>query len=142
MLLKKSKYLFIFFIIFHPYSKALEKLQIPSHPIEISHPDLDETILEKTDLTQTLPDAYLNQVIQRKKEGIQGCADKQGVLSKDFLVELTIFPSGKTQSRLINSDSQDKEVLKCALSILNRLQFKKFDGPPIIKGYHFQFTYS
>ena len=139
MFLKQSKYLLIL-LGFHPDLKALEKLHIPSHPIEISHSSLDLNTLEKTDLSQTLPDAYLNQVIQRKQEGIQNCADKQGVLSKDFLVELTIFPSGKTQSRLINSDLQDKEVLKCALSILNRIQFKKFNGPPIIKGYHFQFT--
>ncbi len=92
------------------------------------------------DWTATLPDAYLNQVIQRKKEKIQGCAERQGLSSKDFLVELTIFPSGKTQSRLVNSNSQNKDILKCALGILNRIQFKKFKGPPIVKGYHFQFT--
>jgi len=125
-------------LFFHSNLQA-EKLQIPSHPIEILRTSLNEKI-EKTDITQTLPDAYLNQVIQRKTERIQNCAEKQGTLSKDFLVELTIFPNGKIKTRLINSDSQDKEVLKCALSILNRIQFKKFNGPPIIKGYHFQFT--
>lgn len=136
--MKLSKYLFILIIFFNPELKA-EKLKIPNYPVEILYTFTNEQ-MEKTDISQTLPDAYLNQVIQRKKEGIQNCAEKQGALSKDFLVELTIFPNGKTQSRLINSDSQDKEVLKCALSILNRIQFKKFNGPPIIKGYHFQFT--
>ncbi|MDE0150957.1 MAG: hypothetical protein OXK80_00455 [Bdellovibrionales bacterium] len=135
--MKLSKYLLLL-IIFHPELKA-EKLQVPTYPVEILHTFTNEQ-MEKTDISQTLPDAYLDQVIQRKKDKIQNCAEKQGTLSKDFLVELTIFPNGRTQSRLINSDSQDKEVLKCALSILNRIQFKKFNGPPIVKGYHFQFT--
>lgn len=139
MFLKQNKYLLVFLITFHPYLKASDKLQVPSHPIEILRSAWNKK-MEKTDITQTLPDVYLNQVIQRKITGIQDCAEKQGVLSKDFLVELTIFPSGRTESRLINSDAQNKEVLKCALSILNRIQFKKFKGPPIIKGYHFQFT--
>lgn len=133
----KNKHWLIFLIAFHFNVKA-EKLQIPSHPIEISHPPLEAETLPK--IGRTLPEAYLNQVIHRKRENIQNCAEKQGLASKDFLVELTILPSGKTQSRLINSDSQDKEILKCTLRILNRIQFKKFKGPPIIKGYHFQFT--
>ena len=133
-----SKYVFILMLLFNPELKA-ERLQIPTHPVEIVHKFTNEKV-EKTDISKTLPDAYLNQVIQRKKDKIQKCAEKQGRPSKDFLVELTIFPNGKTESRLINSDSQDREVLKCALSILNRIQFKKFSGPPIVKGYHFQFT--
>ena len=137
-MLLKNKHWLVFLIAFHLNLKA-EKLQIPSHPIEISHPPLEAEILPKIDF-RTLPEAYLNQVIQRKKESIQNCAEKQGLASKDFLVELTILPSGKTQSRLINSESQDKEILKCTLRILNRIQFKKFKGPPIVKGYHFQFT--
>ena len=120
------------------FSAESKKWQIPAFKAKIEKQE--NTQKEKPDWSQTLPDAYLDQVIQRKKEKIYQCAVHQKVSAQNFLVELTIEPSGKTLARLISSSQKNKEAIRCSLDILNRIQFKKFNGSPIQKGYYFQFN--
>lgn len=87
----------------------------------------------------TLPDAYLDQVMQRKKPLILECANKFEIQAKDLFIEISIQPSGKTKARLINSEQKNEDVMRCSLSILNRIQFKKFSGSLIVKNYYFKF---
>ena len=91
------------------------------------------------DFDRTLPDPYLDQVIHRKKTYIHQCATRLGAKPEDILIEIQIQPSGNTKARLIHSTQVNKAVLKCTLDVLDRIQFKKFSGLPIIKSYHFQF---
>ena len=115
-------------------------LKIPEHHIQFRDQALKKiTNREWIDLTYTLPDDYLDQVIYRKKTLIQKCASSSGSEFKNFLVEITVEPSGKTKARLISSSNQNKEILKCAVRVFNRIQFKKFRGPAIVKSYNFQF---
>ena len=115
-------------------------LEIPEHHIQFRDQALKKIKNRGwIDLTTTLPDDYLDQVIYRKKTLIQKCASSSGSEFKNFLVEITVKPSGKTKARLISSSNQNKEILKCAIRIFNRIQFKKFKGPAIVKSYNFQF---
>ena len=93
---------------------------------------------KKPNFQYTLPDIYLDQVIHRKKSDVQQCAVNFKAPSKDLFVEITILPSGQTKSRLIHSNQKNEAVLHCIMSLLNRIKFKKFLGPPIVKNYHFQ----
>lgn len=92
---------------------------------------------KKTYFDSTLPDTYLDQVVKRKKKQIIDCALKNNQTFNNLAIHLTIFPSGKTKTRLINSLQTKVEVLQCTLDIFNRIQFKKFSGPRIEKNYYF-----
>lgn len=108
--------------------------------LEFKSQEKQQKKIPKLKKNQTLPDEYLNQVIHRKKTAILQCAEQLNIPPQDFFVELTILPSGKTTSRLINSQQTNRTVLNCAMRILNRIQFKKFSGAPIVKSYHFQYN--
>ena len=136
---------FIIIIISFFCSTALSKPKtqwpIPQKVIlEFKEEEKKQKTIPKLRRDRTLPDEYLNQVIHRKKIEILQCAVQLNIPPQDFFVELTILPSGKTTSRLINSKQTNRTVLNCAMRIFNRIQFKKFSGPPIVKSYHFQYN--
>ena len=115
-----------------------QQLSLPQkHWLELKT-KTQKKISRKPNFQHTLPDIYLDQVIRRKKHDIQQCAVNFKTSFKDLFVELTIFPSGQTISRLINSKQKNEAVLHCIVNLLNRIKFKKFSGPPIVKNYHFQ----
>lgn len=87
-------------------------------------------------LLQTLSDKYLNQVIHRKKKLISDCAKKNQSPLKSIFIHLTVFPSGRSHSRLISS-KQNTQTIQCVLKILDLLVFKKFLEPKIEKNYYF-----
>lgn len=139
------KFILLFFIscenlYSNHFSYSSKKWVIPTHFLKFKNQKKKKDFHEKTDLKKTLPDKYLDQVINRKKENIRQCAENKGEKGKNFLVEITVFPDGKTKARLISSSQDNKDIIRCSLNVLNRIQFKKFSGSPIKKGYYFQFN--
>ena len=113
-----------------PHSSTVEFKKKTENPLER---------LEKTPIGYTLPDRYLNQVIHRKKQKLYNCFKQTKVLKASFLVDLNIASSGRVKARLIETTLTHKLALKCLFEVLNSIQFKKFLGPPLSKGYFFEF---
>ena len=82
---------------------------------------------------------YLDQAIHRKKNLIsERCFKIDGQKNKGFMmVEIKAFRSGKIKSRIIGTEIENKNSLKCTLSILNRVRLKKLKQAPIIRIYRF-----
>lgn len=70
---------------------------------------------------------YMDQVINRKKPIIfKKCLKHIEHHKTGFLmVEIKVSQNGKTKSRLIATEINNKEFLNCTLSVLNRVRFKK-----------------
>ncbi len=56
----------------------------------------------------------------------------------DMLIELSVSRQGKTKSRVVHTDLKEKNILKCILSVLNRIQFKPLKHDiQVTRIYHF-----
>ena len=93
----------------------------------------------KKELPKTLSLSYLDQVIHRKKKLIaKKCFTNIASEEKGFImIEVKILHSGKTKTRIIGTEIKNNDSLKCALSILNRTKFKKFEQGTMIRIYRF-----
>ena len=134
---------------------VLLAFNVPEYPIQF-HQKTQKQERKTETKWDTLPNDYLDQVIHRKKNLIRNCSKKLNLSPYDFTVELTISPSGKTQSRLIESSeglqfqnvapkkssllTQHQMAHQCILSTLNRIRFKSFSShASIVKKYSFEF---
>ena len=74
---------------------------------------------------------YMDQVIKRKKIVIaKKCLKhlKHGI--KGFMIiEIGVSQKGKTKARLVATEIKNTFFLNCTLSVLRRIQFKKFKKP-------------
>lgn len=84
--------------------------------------------------------AYMDQVIHRKKKIIINKCLGNHLLEKavDVLIELNVSYQGKSKSRVVHSDLKEKNILKCIVSVLNRIQFKPLKRDiQVTRIYHF-----
>ena len=83
--------------------------------------------------------SYMDQVIKRKQKIIaKKCLkhiedDKTGFL----MVEIKVSRKGKTKSRLVATELNNKDFLNCTLSVLNRIKFKKIKENTVTRIYRF-----
>lgn len=81
----------------------------------------------------------MDQVIKKKKTlMIKKCLNHIKDNSKGFMmIEIKIFPKGNVKSRLIATEIKSPEFIKCSLSILNRIKFKKISDLTMTRIYRF-----
>ena len=74
---------------------------------------------------------YMDQVIKRKKTVIaKKCLKHLKHGTKGFMIiEIGVSRKGKTNTRLIATEIKNTFFLNCTLSVLRRIQFKKFKEP-------------
>jgi len=79
----------------------------------------------------------MDQVIERKKTTIiEKCVKRLPKNVKGFImIEINISHNGKSNNRIVATNIDNKKFLNCALSILNRIQFKKIG--PVTRIYRF-----
>ena len=70
--------------------------------------------------------AYMDQVIHRKKKLIvKKCLKSNAKYSSGFMiVEMAVGDSGKARARVLSTDIQNKGILNCSLSVLNKIKLK------------------
>lgn len=81
---------------------------------------------------------YMDQVVKRKKAVIkEKCLKHIGLETGFMMVELKVSREGKTSARLVATELKNQNFLTCVLSVLNRIQFKKFTETIITRIYRF-----
>lgn len=93
---------------------------------------------------ETLSDEYIAQIIRQQTRFFDRCYKEhlrlnpkaRGRLNLSF----TITSRGEVSSvRLLGSTLKDPKLEQCAMSVVERARFKKFDGDPIIVNYPINF---
>ncbi len=82
--------------------------------------------------------SYMDQVVRRKKNLIERRCKKHRLGEKGFMmIELKVSHKGGAKARMVSTDLKDKIFIQCSLSVLNRIQFKKFDQGFVTRIYRF-----
>ncbi len=80
----------------------------------------------------------MDQVVKRKKTVIvEKCLKHIEWETGFMMVELKVSKEGKTSARLVATELENEKFLTCVLSVLNRIQFKKFAKTIITRIYRF-----
>ncbi len=93
---------------------------------------------------ESLPDDYIASIVKKQKPFLNRCyaqhlrlnPNASGKMSISFTVEPT---GGVTSVRILRSSIADPRLQKCTLTVLERMQFKTFDGDPIVVNYPINF---
>ena len=101
-------------------------------------------ILEATVEKKILVVPYMDQVIKRKTKIIYKKCLKSLAVSNTakniqgfMMIEVQILKTGKTNTRLIATEIKNQSFIICALSVLNRIKFKKLKPHPVTRIYRF-----
>lgn len=98
--------------------------------------------------TEPLPPAltneYLDGEIAKEAEQFQRCQSNavrdHGAVKGQILIGLTINPDGKVaEAQVLSSTFQDERLYSCLLQVFRRVQFRPFNGPPIVRSYPLTF---
>ena len=81
--------------------------------------------------------AYIDQVIHRKAKILLNKCNLSGSTG-NVLIELSVLHQGTAQSRLVSTDLTNPNIIKCILSVFNRIQFQKLKrNTEVQRIYHF-----
>jgi TonB family protein len=93
---------------------------------------------------ESLPDDYIASVVKKQKPFFNRCYAQHLRLNPNasgkMSVSFTVEPAGSVTSvRILRSSIADPRLQKCTLTVLERMQFRTFDGDPIVVNYPINF---
>lgn len=80
-----------------------------------------------------LSDSFLDTAVFKRKKDIQKHCPLKG--KGAVYLEMEVVPSGSNQVKGLHATKGDQSLLKCAISILERIKFPSFSGSKIIRFY-------
>lgn len=127
-------------------SELTEDVRVQEKPMKLSKHNktpLPDKVPSQ-DSGETLSNSYIEQVLIGQANSLRNCQlnsvrdnkPSQGTLIFSF----TILPSGKIDGLKVAKDQlQNPQLASCAVSVLDRTQFKAFSGAPIQLSYPIEF---
>lgn len=131
---------------------AASKLEL-SPVQEIKSKDLGEpkqekrikkSLFELREEKETLPESHIVDVIQKQKAFFNRCyaqhlrlnPEAEGRIDFSF----TIHPNGKVVDvRVLRATIKDTQLQRCSMSVIERAEFRRFNGDPMVINYPFYF---
>lgn len=109
-------------------------------PPPVAPNQLPTKIHKQKEITQSLSDTYINNVISSQSQFFYRCYAKLLQLNPSATGELRysfmIGRNGKIQDiRLIADNIKNGDLIKCTRAVLTRIRFRPYDGPPITVAY-------
>lgn len=115
----------------------------PAQPVT-AEPATPPSPADSEPLPAALSNEYLDGEIVKEAEQFQRCQSnavrEHGMVKGHILVGLTINPDGKVaEAQILSSTFQDERLFNCLLQVFRRVQFRSFNGPPIVRSYPLTF---
>lgn len=136
--------------------QTTRQLLISQNPLSLSTPPLapspsisqEEPQIEPPPPTQpsshTLSNTYIDETIAGQRKAFQKCQTnalrETGTAEGTLLIGLTISPRGDLEDIRLLHSTVDSEILhRCVLGVFERIKFRSFNGPPIVRMYPLRF---
>jgi len=116
----------------------------PTAPEAPPQPKANEVHPDSVSVENTLSNEYIDANIAERQEDFQRCqthAVRENAESRgQILIGITIAPTGKMDEvRILSSDINNETFKNCVVEVFQRIHFKAFSGPVIVRSYPLKF---